>query len=126
MLGKSLTIAAMAGVLASGLAAIPAQAGTSAQAAHQHDAANPAGPHPLLPAASHLSAVQQAMLSARAHWLSEHAAVRQRAAIAADLRSAVAAAGRADGVLTGIVRGLDGRPVAGACITATGPSGPVL
>ncbi len=126
VLGKSLTIAAMAGVLASGLAAIPAQAGTSAQAAHQHDAASAAVPHPLLPAASHLSAVQQAMLSARAHWLSEHAAVRQRAAIAADLRSAVAAAGRADGVLTGIVRGLDGRPVAGACITATGPSGPVL
>ncbi|MGN6792717.1 MAG: carboxypeptidase-like regulatory domain-containing protein, partial [Streptosporangiaceae bacterium] len=126
MIGKSLTIAALAGVLAGGLAAVPAQASTSGQAAHQHHPGSLAQLRSLLPAASRPSTVQQAMLMARAHWLSEHAGVRKRAAIAADLRSAVSAAGRADGALTGLVRGLDGRPVAGACVTATGPSGQVL
>ncbi len=126
MLGRSLAIAAAGGLLASGLAALPAQAGTSGTAVHQHHVGNPGSPDPLLGAAPRPPAVQQAMLMARAHWLSEHAGVQQRAAIAAGLRSAVSAVGRADGALTGIVRGPDGRPVAGACVTATGPSGTVL
>ena len=122
MLGKSLTLAALAGVLAGGLTAVPAQAGTSGKAAHQHHGGSPDSAHSLLRAAPPPPTAQQAMLMAREHWLSEHAGVRELAA----LGDAVAAVGRANGALTGIVRGLGGRPVAGACVTATGPSGMVL
>jgi len=122
VLGKSLTLAALAGVLAGGLTAVPAQAGTSGKAAHQHHGGSPDSAHSLLRAAPPPPTAQQAMLMAREHWLSEHAGVRELAA----LGDAVAAVGRANGALTGIVRGLGGRPVAGACVTATGPSGTVL
>ena len=126
MFSKSLTIAALAGVLASGLAAAPADAGTAVTAAHQHNGGSPSSAPSLLRSAPSPSATQQAMLMARAHWLSKHAGVGDRAAIAAGLRSAVAAAGRANSALTGVVRGLGGQPVAGACVTATGPSGTVV
>jgi hypothetical protein len=126
VLGKSLTIAALAGVLAGGLAAVPAQARISGTAAHQHHGGSPTSAPSFLRSTPLPPTAQQAMLMARAHWLSEHAGVRERAALAAGLRGAGRAVRHPDGALTGIVRGLDGRPVAGACVTATGPSGTVL
>jgi len=119
-------IAALAGVLAGGLAAVPAQAGTSGKAAHQHRGGNPSSAPSRLRSSPPPLTAQRAMLMAREHWLREHAGVRERAALAAGLRGAVSAVGRANGALTGTVRGLDGRPAAGACVTATGPSGMVL
>src|SRR5712692_5194190 len=41
----------------------------------------------------------------------------------ARIRAAVLGAGRRTGVLTGVARGAGGRSVAGACVTATGPTG---
>ena len=113
MLGRSLAIAAAGGLLASGLAALPASASVVARA----------GSEP----APHQGAARQAMLQARARWLREHGTSQQRAVAAAALRGALErATGPANGMLTGVVRGIDGRPVAGACVAATGPSGTVL
>ncbi|HEX6930702.1 MAG TPA: carboxypeptidase-like regulatory domain-containing protein [Streptosporangiaceae bacterium] len=114
MVGRHLAIAALSGMLASGLAALPAQASPAA-------ARQPRGHGPAAPTA------RVAVLQARERWLSEHGTSQQRAAAGAALRAAIArATGPADGVLTGIVRDLDGRPVSGACVTATGPSGSVI
>ena len=114
MLGRSLAIAAAGGLLASGLAALPASASVVARAGSE-------------PAPHQGAAARQAMLQARARWLREHGTSQQRAVAAAALRGALArATGPANGMLTGVVRGIDGRPVAGACVSATGPSGTVL
>ena len=80
MLGKSLTIAAMAGALAGGLAAVPAQAWTSGKAVHQRHTASPSAPTLRRSAPTPLAA-QRSMLMAREHWLSEHAGIRERAGI---------------------------------------------
>jgi hypothetical protein len=123
--GKSLTIAALTAVIAGGLAAgVPAQASTAGKALHQRHAARPSAPS--ITSVPLPVAAQRSMLIAREHWLSEHAGIRDRAGLAVDLRGAAARLGHADGALTGVVRDMTGRPVAGACITATGPSGKVI
>jgi Carboxypeptidase regulatory-like domain len=129
VLCRSLTIAMLGGLVASGVAALPAQAGTTT-AAHtdQHQVA-PSRPFGLRPAPRQLAAHQAVALAlARERALSGHLnAQTAAAAIATGIRAADSgAAHQRASMLTGVVRGLGGRPLAGACITATGPLGTIV
>src|SRR5258707_11829769 len=87
VLRRSLTIATLGGLVASGVAALPAQADGIA-------------------AAGHRGGVNIASVA------------RIPAALAA-----IAAARHRPGTLTGVVVGVDGRPVTGACVTAARTAG---
>jgi Carboxypeptidase regulatory-like domain len=87
VLRSSLVVATLGGLVATGVAALPAQADGIA-------------------AAGHRGGVNTASVA------------RIPAALAA-----IAAARHRPGTLTGVVVGVDGRPVTGACVTATGAAG---
>jgi Carboxypeptidase regulatory-like domain len=109
---RSLTIAALGGLLVAMAALSPA----SAQPTSRPSAgARGHGPQPSGTAFFH----------AAGRWILANSAadpaLAGNAAISAAARAAVARARR--GILTGIVRRPDGRPLRGACVTATGPDG---
>jgi hypothetical protein len=87
VLRSSLVVAALGGLVATGVAALPAQAGGIASAGNRGGVNMTSTAH--LPAAL-------AAITAASHRL---------------------------GTLTGVVVGLDGRPLSGACVTATGAAG---
>jgi Carboxypeptidase regulatory-like domain len=129
VLRRSLIIAMLAGLFAGGLTALPAQARTISVAtsarAGQHQVAR-SGPAGLLPISRQIAAHQTVALAlARQRSLYGHLnAQSAAAAIATGLRTARSGAARQRAsMLTGVVRGPDGRPLRGACITATGPAG---
>jgi hypothetical protein len=132
-------IAAFACLSTVGLAAVPASAASAGRLSPANaQATGPAGSHvraaccatagaerppsarlPLLPAL------------ARLQWLRALEATQTvpaaAARAAANIRAAALGAERQrPGALTGVVRGADGVPVAGACVTATGPSGSLV
>src|SRR5262249_5955690 len=128
----SMAIATLGGLLAGGLAALPAQARTTTAATaarpEQHQVAR-SGPTGLRPMPRQLAAHQAVALAlARQRALSGHlSAQAAAAAIATGIRAANSgAAHQRASMLTGVVRGLGGRPLRGACITATGPSRTVV
>src|SRR5579859_2870391 len=128
-------LAALGCVIAVGVSGIPANAGTRAlgnrtssqeagRANGRVGAACCATASTEQPPSARF-AVIQAM--ARQQWLrAEQARGAGPAGTArgtASLRAALAAERARTGVLTGVVHGVRGRPVAGACVTATGPGG---
>ncbi len=129
MLRTSVAIATLGGVLASGLAALPAQAQTTARTAARsgHQPALPLSAGSLLPVPRPLAARQAVALAlARENWLRSHGRgqIGTAAIAAATTGTAGAGAGnRRMSTLTGVVHGQGGRPVPGACVTASGPFG---
>lgn len=131
MLRISVAIATLGGMLASGLAALPAQVQPTARtAAHSgHRAGLQSGPVSMRPIPGPLAARQAVALAvARERWLHSHdggqtgaAAIAAAGLGAVDLEAGI----RRMSTLTGVVHGLGGRPVPGACVTASGPSGAV-
>lgn len=132
MLRKSIVIAVLGGLVSGSFAALPAHARTMTDAtgsrAGQREVAR-SGPAGLVAVPQQVAAHQAVALA-----LARQSRMRGRlnsqtaaAAIAAGMASAKSGAihERAS-TLTGVVRGLGGRPLPGACVTATGPAGNVV
>ncbi len=117
--------AAFAVLISLGLVSIPAAAGAAAtgMAASTHAAAAQASlaNHASKTASSAHPGPAQAALAV----LEQRAKLAAYAKAAAHARLAGPSAARPSGTITGVVLGVDGRPVAGACVTAAGTSASV-
>jgi Carboxypeptidase regulatory-like domain len=131
MLRTSAAIAALGGLLGSGLAALPAQAQANARPAahggeHRGPSRSPGSPPPI--PGSLGSRYAMALALARENWLRSHG--RGQTGAGAIGSAGVPALGlepriRRLGMLTGVVHGLGGQPLPGVCVTAAGPFGAV-
>src|SRR5258708_35738495 len=132
VLRRSSTIVMLGGLLAGGLAALPAQARTTTAATAAHTGqqqiarSGPVGVQPMPRQVAVHQAVALAL--ARQRWLHGHLNAQTAAAAAA---TGVAAARfravhQRASMLTGVVRAPGGLPLPGACLTATCPAGPSL